>query len=84
MDTFQSTFTFLCALRERKLYYLKSKLRLTKVGGYYFPQPFGPRNSHLLFKLPLVDSEFDLKWSLMCSGLYRSDIEVANTTTDTP
>jgi hypothetical protein len=47
-------------IEERKIH-LKFKLGISKVAGYDFPHPRdGLWNSHLFFKQPLVDTEFNL------------------------
>jgi hypothetical protein len=44
-------------------------LELVKVGGYDFPHPcYGPQNSHLFFKRPLVDTEFDMPALKVCDN----------------
>jgi hypothetical protein len=56
--------TFVCAcgkIEKQQIYVLRLSLELLKVGGHGFPDPYdGPHNHHLIFKLPSVDTVFDM------------------------
>jgi hypothetical protein len=57
--------------QRNKKYILNLSMELVKVDGYDFPHPFdGSRNSHLFFKRPLGDIQFDM--SDIDPSLYNS------------
>jgi hypothetical protein len=55
-------FSYVCLWKtEERKYILNLSLDLVKECCYDFPHPFaGHRNRHVVFKLPLVDTEFEM------------------------
>jgi hypothetical protein len=65
------TFVSACGKMEGQKYILSLRLKLVKVGGYYFPHLCdGPRNSHLFFKRSSIDTESDVLGEVRPCSLY--------------
>jgi hypothetical protein len=59
-------------------YVLSLSLELVKVVGYDFPHLFdNPSESHLFFKWPLVDTEFDIS-NLSYEAIFACDVCIEN------